>query len=200
MFKQPLFVISSSIFCLALLVSGVSRASDKAPPPGCGPWNSIPGEVIGQATHARSPKLTGAKFPTVSMATVTLEKDKARGIYEYYLNEEQREARRFTFDQDGNTVLPDGRKLVMTKNNHSNQMNYVMDSAGNFYLFDEFTCPKIRHGSLLAGAPVSGAGNLEINDGRITYIDSDSGHYPSSSVFKYVHQNLKEHHADPNQK
>ena len=84
-----------------------------------------------------------------------------------------------------------GALVRATKSKHHDLNNYVMDSAGNFYLFDEFTTPSIRHSSILAGGPVAGAGNIRIADGRIVYIDSDSGHYPSTRVFPNVLTELR---------
>src|SRR4030095_14811079 len=84
-----------------------------------------------------------------------------------------------------------GNPLPNTKSKHHNQNNYVMDAAGNFYLFDEFTTPSIRHSSIFAGGPVAGAGNIQIMGGRIVYIDSDSGHYPSTKVFANVLTELR---------
>jgi hypothetical protein len=65
-----------------------------------------------------------------------------------------------------------------------------MDAAGNLYLFDEFTNPKIRHSSIFAGGPVAGGGNLVLKEGRIVYIDSSSGHYPTKKLFDNVLKEL----------
>jgi hypothetical protein len=87
------------------------------------------------------------------------------------------------YDSNGD-ILPD------TKSNHEDHNNYVMDAAGNFYLFDEYTHPETRHSSVFAGNPVAGAGDWIIKDGRITYINNDSGHYKPGALFINVIQEL----------
>ena len=50
----------------------------------------------------------------------------------------------------------------------------------------------IRHASLSLGKPVIGTGRLKINDGELTYIDVESGHYqPSPSTLFNTVQTLK---------
>jgi len=80
------------------------------------------------------------------------------------------------------------------------KITYVMDTAGNVYLFDEFNFKKVRHSSMIwktvngvvQGAEVAGAGEMKIKDQMIVFINSDSGHYPSDSVFKQVQSELSD--------
>jgi hypothetical protein len=123
------------------------------------------------------------KYPTVTIRSGKVGEDRAAGVI--YFDAAQREARRVTI-RDGLVYDHTGTLLRETRSKHHNQNNYVMDASGNFYLFDEFTTPKIRHSSILAGGPVAGAGNIQISDGHVVYIDSDSGHYPSTHVFANV--------------
>jgi hypothetical protein len=109
-----------------------------------------------------------------------------------YLDAKQREERRVLI-QNGLVYDHTGRPFPNTRSKHHNQNNYVMDAAGNFYLFDEFTTPEIRHSSIFAGGPVAGAGNIKIEDGRIVYIDSDSGHYPNDGTYENVLKELASH-------
>ena len=134
----------------------------------------------------------GDKYPTVAMHKSKLRQDKSEGVI--YLDAQQREERRLVI-QNGLVYDHTGQTLLNTRSKHRNQNNYVMDAAGNFYLFDEFTHPEIRHSSIFAGGPVAGAGNIQIVDGRITYIDSDSGHYPSTGVHENVLKELAAHSA-----
>src|SRR5262249_27262376 len=135
-------------------------------------------------------KQQGDRYPTVAMRKSKLREDKAQGVI--YLDARQREERRLLI-QNGLVYDHTGRPLLNTRSKHQNQNNYVMDAAGNFYLFDEFTNPEIRHSSIFAGGPVAGAGNIKIEDGRIVYIDSDSGHYSTEGVYENVLKELASH-------
>ncbi len=134
----------------------------------------------------------GDKYPTVAMHKSKLGQDKSEGVI--YLNAQQREERRLVI-QNGLVYDHTGKPVLNTRSKHRNQNNYVMDAAGNFYLFDEFTHPEIRHSSIFAGGPVAGAGNIQIVDGRIAYIDADSGHYPTTGVHENVLKELAAHGA-----
>jgi len=167
-------------------------------------WISILVFVVGLTlslpTQARTPlvqapaltesgKQQGDKYPTVPMHRGKLGQDKSGGVI--YLDARQREERRVVIE---NGLLCDHTgKPLTTRSKHRNQNNYVMDAAGNFYLFDEFTHPEIRHSSIFAGGPVAGAGNIEITEGQLVYIDSDSGHYPAEGLFQNVHKELAAH-------
>jgi hypothetical protein len=121
------------------------------------------------------------KYPTVEMHKSKRGDDESAGVV--YLNAEQREQRRIVV-RDGLVYDHTGRPISETTGKHGGKNNYVMDAAGNFYLFDEFTTKTIRHSSIFAGGPVAGAGNIQIRGGHIVYIDTDSGHYPSKKVFE----------------
>jgi hypothetical protein len=123
------------------------------------------------------------KYATVAIGSGKVGADRSAGVI--YFDATQREAHRVTI-KDGVVYDHTGAVVRATKSKRHDLNNYVMDAAGTFYLFDEFTTPTIRHSSILAGQPVAGAGNIQIADGRIVYIDSDSGHYPSTRVFANV--------------
>jgi hypothetical protein len=80
------------------------------------------------------------------------------------------------------------------------KINFVMDLAGNFYLFDEFTYTMIRHSSILweikdgvpQGSPVAGAGEIKIKDQMVIMLNSSSGHYPSLEKFQQVKDALSD--------
>ena len=133
------------------------------------------------------------KYPTVTIRSGKVGADKAAGVT--YFDAVQREARRIDI-RDGLVYDHAGALLHETKSKRHDLNNYVMDAAGTFYLFDEFTTPNIRHSSIFAGGPVAGAGNIQISDGRIVYIDSDSGHYPSTKVFANVLTELRARGVD----
>ena len=144
-----------------------------------GSQQRIDGAVIAPPASARA-----EKYPTIEINPAAVHEDQVHGVL--YLDEEQRQLRRVrieggvVYDHDG-SIYPD------TRNAHDDQFNYVMDAAGQFYLFDEYTTPSVRHSSIFAGGPVAGAGNIKIRGGRIVYIDAHSGHYPQSgTVFPNV--------------
>jgi len=149
------------------------------------------------ASHKHGAKQPDAasvgKYPTVSIHSGKPSADKAAGVK--YLDAAQREERRVTI-RDGLVYDYTGALLRETKSKRHNLNNYVMDAEGNFYLFDEFTTPDIRHSSIFAGGPVAGAGNIQIADGKVVYIDSDSGHYPSTRVFANVLAELRARGVD----
>jgi uncharacterized Zn-binding protein involved in type VI secretion len=57
-----------------------------------------------------------------------------------------------------------------------NRAIYVMDENGNFYASEQVG-GKIHHSSILAGEPVAGAGEIEVVQGELQYINRGSGHY-----------------------
>lgn len=130
-------------------------------------------------------------YPVVAMGGKYEGENKVASIWSHgliitYLNTpEQREEYR--------TVIVDG-VLYDTKGNVKKfpadvKLCYVMDSAGNFYVFDNETShPEVRHSSMLAGGPVAGAGELKVDEnGKIKKMDADSGHYsPTNKYFENV--------------
>jgi hypothetical protein len=76
-------------------------------------------------------------------------------------------------------------------------LNYAMDAAGNFYVFDQVGHPELRHSSFLAGRPVACAGDLRVTGARIVRIDRASGHYnPSPEMFRNVLIELRSRGVD----
>jgi hypothetical protein len=60
-----------------------------------------------------------------------------------------------------------------------NRAIYVMDENGNFYASEQIR-GKIHHSSILAGEPVAGAGEIEVSQGVLQYINRGSGHYETT--------------------
>ena len=171
-----LFAVLVLILSLAAPSSGISRAySQKA---------GAKKQAETSQAHA---------YPTVAMRSGKLDQDRSSGVI--YLSVAQREERRITIN-NGLVYSNNGKLVSETKSKKQNLNNYVMDSAGRFYLFDEFTNPHIRHSSIFDGEPVAGAGNIQISNGHIIYIDSDSGHYPSKKLFPNVLTELKARGVD----
>ncbi len=134
---------------------------------------------------------TSSKYQTIDVG-VAVHFDSARGVK--YLTPQEKEQRRVII-QNGvvyssqNEVVREGvvldNKSTLQGNEKPEKITYVMDSAGNFYLFDENATPSIRHSSILSAEPVAGAGELMTDDqGHITYVDDNSGHYATSDLFE----------------
>jgi hypothetical protein len=120
-------------------------------------------------------------YPTVNVRWLITAADPARHVI-YFTTPEQREQRRIIV-VGGYVYDHTGVPFTYT-NNNGDEMNYVMDAEGNFYWLDESTDPTIRHDSIFDMGPVAGGGNITIINSKITYIDADSGHYPTGPVFK----------------
>ena len=144
-------------------------------------------------TAAELAPQTQIRYPTVQMNPDQAQRDIDRGVI--YFDEAQREQHRIViinglaYYASGNPV-PDS---IEPKNKHGNMINYVMDAAGNFYLFDEYATPKIRHSSIFAAKPVAGSGEIAIERQVITHIDSNSGHYYTRPVLSNAIAELRRH-------
>lgn len=147
--------------------------------------------AIAQSSISFSLELTAKvrtdKYQTVEVKARSAAQDRSRGVV-YLTTSEERESYRVVIDHgivynSQGLQYPDS---VNTKHGHINHINYVMDDNGNFYIFDEYATPEIRHSSILAGRPVAGAGEIIIKDSHVTYIDADSGHYDSESLMTDV--------------
>ncbi|MEV3901198.1 hypothetical protein AB0K11_02650 [Mycobacterium sp. NPDC050551] len=99
-----------------------------------------------------------------------------------YLDEAAREARRITI-RDG-IVYDSSGKPFDTANgvsafgpNHDGRAIFVMDQHGNLYASTFQKYRVFHHSSFLAGAPVAGAGELVVKNGRIELLSDCSGHY-----------------------
>ncbi len=103
-----------------------------------------------------------------------------------YLSAEERENYRVIL-KDGRYFKTDG---VPADFPSDHVMNYVMDQAGNFYIFDQKVANYIRHSSIFSGGPIGGAGEMRIVNGTLISINANSGHYPGSLTV--IDQILKE--------
>lgn len=65
-----------------------------------------------------------------------------------------------------------------------NTFIYVMDNDGHLFIYhNEIPCPRFsvfHHSSFLKGQPVRSAGTLTVEDGRLTRITVESGHYQTT--------------------
>jgi len=77
---------------------------------------------------------------------------------------------------------------------------FVMDSQGNIYLSKKHEVGKFHHSSFLAGRPVAGAGEMEVEHGVIRVITDRSGHYqPPAHLLQQVLRVLAEQGVDVSQ-
>jgi hypothetical protein len=139
---------------------------------------------------------TEAIYPTVNMRQSQVLKDQMGGRVPDYFTDAQREANRFVvfngrvYKSDCTTMgQPDG--FTINDPTQVQQVNYVMDAAGNFYWVDEFKNAITRHSAVFDAGPVAGAGNITITQSLVTQIDSDSGHYPTGPIFDNVLKQLQ---------
>lgn len=76
---------------------------------------------------------------------------------------------------------------------------YSMDAQGVVYIkpaSPALTC-KFHHSSFVAGAPVAGAGQIKIRQGKATFIDNCSGHYrPSDELMDQVLSVLRQNNVE----
>jgi hypothetical protein len=95
-----------------------------------------------------------------------------------YLSPDEAEQCR-VFVRDGLLYGTDGRVVDTVGANLSggDRGIFVMDSQGNIYLSTQQEVGTFHHSSFLAGQPVSAAGEIIVEDGRVLIVTNQSGHY-----------------------
>ena len=97
-----------------------------------------------------------------------------------YLSEEERAELKLStrggriFDAKGNLFDTAGSP-ALESNTH--RAIFVMDEHGNFFASKSHFVGRFHHSSLLAGAPVAAAGEIEVRNGELIAISDRSGHY-----------------------
>ncbi len=93
--------------------------------------------------------------------------DKKRATFEFFVNKDGK-----IFDFNGNPVstLPDVKAI------------YVMTEDGTIYICVDPAKFNYCHASLVDGKPVAAAGEIVINDGKITNVTIESGHYQPDDI------------------
>lgn len=76
---------------------------------------------------------------------------------------------------------------------------WVMDTKGNLYVSTRQYPGKFNHSSFLAGGEVLCAGEIVINNGKITHINNQSGHYgpPREDLLKAINMLEQANYKDP---
>lgn len=115
------------------------------------------------------------------------------------------ERQQFKLEFRDGKVMQAGRTLPhVSQNDSRTERDYIysMDTEGNIYVKEAspaLVC-KFHHSSFVAGAPVAGAGQMKIKDGRVTFIDNFSGHYhPPDELLDQVLAVLRENKVEVEQ-
>jgi hypothetical protein len=123
-----------------------------------------------------------------------------------YMTPEQREAHRLFVDGEGNLRSAKDGSLFNTSNASTHWSGegraiFVADGHGNIYASLDQTVGHTHHSSLLGGEPVSGAGEIQVQNGKLVALTDQSGHYqPSAASNDRVLQSLRDQGlvTDPN--
>lgn len=97
--------------------------------------------------------------------------------------------------RNGKLWHPDGRPVdtsnMRTFFSGSGRAIYVMDLHGDIFLSQQ-QLHKVHHSSILAGEPVGCAGEIQVNNGTVTFVSNKSGHYwPTGAQFDAFLQELE---------
>jgi hypothetical protein len=123
-----------------------------------------------------------------------------------YMTPEEREAHRLFVDGEGNLRSAKDGSLFNTSNASTHWSGegraiFVADGHGNIYASLDQTVGHTHHSSLLGGEPVAGAGEIQVQNGKLVAMTDQSGHYqPSAASNDRVLQSLKDQGlvTDPN--
>jgi hypothetical protein len=116
----------------------------------------------------------------------------------YYMGPEAREQHRLFVDAEGNLRSAKDGSLFDTSRGVTHWSGggraiFVMDGSGNLYASLHQSVGNMHHSSLLAGAPVAGAGEIEVRGGKLVGMTDQSGHYhPTVADNDRVLQSLRD--------
>lgn len=91
-----------------------------------------------------------------------------------YLSDDSRPAYQITFS--GTNIVFSAEAQQAGMNEYDGELIFVLDGANNFY-FGVKSVGQFHHSSMLAGAPVAGAGTMIVSHRTITEVNNHSGHY-----------------------
>lgn len=118
-----------------------------------------------------------------------------------YLDDVELEQHRI-FARDGLLYRSDGVRFDTGSSasiwgGSSERAIFVMDGYGNLYASTVHAAGRFHHSSFLGGAPVAGAGEIQVVDGRLTTLTDQSGHYmPGRSLTLQTVHRLGEQGVD----
>ncbi len=113
-------------------------------------------------------------------------------ILTYVVDPDERERYRLRFGSDGFIYDASGKKFdtrdAVRIDEHGVRSllklaMFVMDAAGHFYASNFQQVHVFHHSSLVGGDEVAAAGELEVLDGRLEFINDRSGHYRQPPQF-----------------
>ncbi|MBF4995791.1 hypothetical protein IRT45_01315 [Nocardia sp. BSTN01] len=106
-----------------------------------------------------------------------------------YLTDQERPPYRIVFENglayDSNMQPLDTRGSATLWSPQGGRAIFVMDAFGNLYWSPWHVLGQFHHSSLLAGAPVAGAGEIGAKEGRIFLISDKSTHYRPRQRFTW---------------
>jgi hypothetical protein len=82
-------------------------------------------------------------------------------------------------DADGNLLDTTG---MVSASGREGRAIWVMDKDGNIYIGAQER-GVFQHSSFVAGEDVAGAGEISVEQGRVTYFSDQSGHYPFDRTY-----------------
>jgi hypothetical protein len=115
-----------------------------------------------------------------------------------YMSPEEREVHRLFVDGEGNLRQASDGSLFDTTAGSTHWSGggraiFVMDEHGNLYATLDQDVGYIHHSSLLSGSPVVGAGEVEVQNGRLVALTDQSGHYqPTAEMNDQVLKSLRD--------
>jgi hypothetical protein len=143
---------------------------------------------IAPSTLRQPGKPEKAKYKEVGMVASALVPD-AVSMSVPYLSSEQRESYRVSVS-DGLLKDPNGQPLNTGDGSHM----VVMDKSGKIYAGS--SAEVSHHSSFLSGNPVAAAGMMTVEDGKVTGLYNESGHYQvPQDYFNQLQKELKKNGA-----
>lgn len=109
-----------------------------------------------------------------------------RSAFVRYFDEDEREEARLTA-HDGVLYDDEGRPFQSELGGSwwsrgQERSIFVMDGKGNLFVSNDQEPGVTHHSSILAGAPVAGAGEIGVVDGKVEFLSDQSGHYMPPAV------------------
>lgn len=153
---------------------------------------------------SNSTEIGGARYPLYPMLDQYKGEETGGGHYGTvitYLTPEARDRHVLRVD-DGKLVDANGEVLdpQLGGDGHDKRSGFaifVMAGDGTIYVSFDHDQGKFHHSSLVAGAPVAGAGDMTVIDGDLLEISNSSGHYrPPSKSLAHVVARLTEMGVD----
>jgi hypothetical protein len=152
---------------------------------------SIAVQLYGQ--HALPPGVSEVRPPLKKpYATTPLLPEYKNEPAIYITNPKEREIYRLRFGSDGLIYDAAGHRFDTTNAVRIDEHGvkaylkfamFVMDAKGDFYASNFQEVRVFHHSSLVAGGEVAAAGELQVIDGKLEFVNDRSGHYRGTPEF-----------------